>query len=381
MAQILAVTSDGGGNVPPLLGITTRLHERGHTVRVLGHPGQRDAVEDTGAEFAPDRHARPWSYTAPTSTARRARDLFAMFTETAPAQDVAAEVAGPASPDLIEVDCMRLAALRAAVRSPVPTVTLMHSFRQYITHDWVRGPIGLLATLRGLRPTPLWDTSDLVLVATDRDLDPAGAAPRANVRYTGAVHPVPRARRSGTTPTVLVSLSTIFYPTQKGVLQNILDGLADLDVHVVPAGGPVDPAELRAGSNTELRRHLPHDEVMPTASMRVGHGGHGTTLRALAHDLPVLTVPLDSHLDHRRIGHAVQTAGAGRLLTAGATSGEIREAVRTLVADGPHRRAAETAGARIRATDGRHRRGRRDRGRAPRRDAARQHHRSGRNRS
>ena len=61
MARILAVTWDGGGNVPPLLGVTTRLRERGHHVRVPGHAQQRAAVESSGAEFVAYRHARPWS--------------------------------------------------------------------------------------------------------------------------------------------------------------------------------------------------------------------------------------------------------------------------------------------------------------------------------
>ena len=110
---------------------------------------------------------------------------------------------------------------------------------------------------------------------------------------------------------MLVSLSTIFYPEQAAVLQNILDGLAELDVRVVAATGPcVDPADLRTGPNVQIHRHLDHAETMPAASLLIGHGGHATTLRAVAHGLPSLVLPLDTHLDHRMIGQAVQTAGA-----------------------------------------------------------------------
>jgi len=354
MSRILAVTWDGGGNVPPLLGITTALRERDHQVRVLGHPQQRSAVESSGAEFVAYQHARPWSSDQPASNARWARSLLAMFTETTPALDVAAQLDGPSAPDLVLVDAMRLVALRAAVRSSIPTVALMHSFHHYFTPTWARGPVGMLASLRGLRPTPLWNACDRVLVATDPDLDPATDKPLPpNVRHIGAVQPRPRPPDRHGTPLVLVSLSTIFYAKQRAVLQNILDGLAQLDVRVIAATGPcVDPTELRTGPNVELHRHLDHTAAMATASLLVGHGGHATTLRALAHDLPLLVLPLDPHLDHTMIGEAVQAAGAGRLLPTGAPPATIRDAARDLLAEGPHQRAAANLGARIRARDG-----------------------------
>jgi hypothetical protein len=37
MGDILFVTWDGGGNVPPAIGIACELQRRGESVRVLGH--------------------------------------------------------------------------------------------------------------------------------------------------------------------------------------------------------------------------------------------------------------------------------------------------------------------------------------------------------
>ena len=57
-------------------------------------------------------------------------------------------------------------------------------------------------------------------------------------------------------------------------------------------------------------------ELMPDATVVVSHGGHTTAMRALAHDLPVLVLPLDPTLDHaistqpdlaRRIGQRQRT--------------------------------------------------------------------------
>lgn len=57
MARILAVTWDGSGNVPPMLGVAGELRGRGHEVRVLGHPRQRADVEGAGLAFDPYAHA------------------------------------------------------------------------------------------------------------------------------------------------------------------------------------------------------------------------------------------------------------------------------------------------------------------------------------
>ena len=48
MNNVLFVTWDGGGNVPPALGIAAELKRRGNAVRFLGHPSQRQAIEAAG---------------------------------------------------------------------------------------------------------------------------------------------------------------------------------------------------------------------------------------------------------------------------------------------------------------------------------------------
>jgi hypothetical protein len=68
--------------------------------------------------------------------------------------------------DLALVDSMSLAAIRAAERAGVPTAVLMHTFHRYHTHEWSRGPIGVVAAMRGMRPGRLWNAADRVLVAT-----------------------------------------------------------------------------------------------------------------------------------------------------------------------------------------------------------------------
>lgn len=353
MARILVVTWDGGGNVPPALGIAAELTRRGHRVRVLGHPQQRAAVAEAGLEFVAYAHARPWSSSDPAPGLRMLVKYVAMFTDPGPGEDLRAELERE-SADLVLADCMSLGALRAAQRAGVPTATLVHTFHRYMTHGWSRSPIGAIAALRGMRPTRLWNAADRVLVATDRELDPAGGGRLpSNVCHTGVVQPRPRpADRSGR-PLVLVSLSTIYYEGQAELLQTILDGLTGLPVRVVVCtGDAVDPSGLRPPPGAEVHRRADHAELLPMASLVIGHGGHATTMRALTHGVPMIMLPLHSQLDHRMIGEAVAQAGAARVLPKTASAQQIRVAVHELLDNGPHRAAACRIGVRLREHDG-----------------------------
>jgi UDP:flavonoid glycosyltransferase YjiC (YdhE family) len=252
---------------------------------------------------------------------------------------------------------MSLAGLRSAERSGVATAVLMHTLHRYHTHQWSRGPIGMVAAVRGMRPGRLWNAADRVLVATDSALDPAAARGKlpANVRYTGVVHTPIQAGtpdKEKEKPLVLVSLSTIFFEGQEATLQAILDALEGLPIRGIVTTGAISPGALRIPANVEAHDYLPHDEIMPSASLIVGHGGHSTTMRALAHGVPLLILPMHRILDQLMIGKAVAAAGAGRVLPKTASADEIRSAVQSLLQDASYRRVAEVTGARLRSRNG-----------------------------
>nr|WP_281380892.1 nucleotide disphospho-sugar-binding domain-containing protein [Nocardioides panaciterrulae] len=138
-----------------------------------------------------------------------------------------------------------------------------------------------------------------------------------------------------------------------GRLQSLLDAAGDLEARVVATTGPaIDPAGLRPAANTEVHRYVPHAEVMPAMSLVVGHGGHGTTMQALAHDLPVLVMPMHPFLDQPMVGASVAAAGAGAVVGRSAKPAELAPALAGLLAPGPHREAAARLGAAIRARPG-----------------------------
>jgi UDP:flavonoid glycosyltransferase YjiC (YdhE family) len=336
-----------------MLGIAAELQDRGHQIRVLGHPRQAEVVASAGLRFAAYRRARPWSPDDVATGLRfLLRFLFGVFTEPGLGQDVRDELAREPV-DLALVDSMTLAGLRAAERAGVRTVVLMHTLHRYHTHAWSRGPIGIVAATRGMRPGRLWNAADRVLVATESDLDPADKRRLpANVRYTGVVQKPVQLGTAEEKPLVLVSLSTIFFEHQKETLQAILDALVGLPIRVVVTTGAVAPEALRLPAHFEVHRTLPHDDIMPSAALVVGHGGHSTTMRALAHGVPLLILPMHSLLDQPMIGKAVAAAGVGRVLQKTASTRDIRGAVELLLQDPSYRRAAASVGARLRSHNG-----------------------------
>jgi UDP:flavonoid glycosyltransferase YjiC (YdhE family) len=349
MPDILFVTWDGGGNVPPAAGIARELHARGHTVRFVGHPGQADQLAREGFPFTSFPTARPFTSQTPSST----WSILAVFGDRAMGRDVVAELeARPA--DVVVVDCLLFGVMEALQTAGRSYVVLEHSFDGYFRRA-ARGPLGVILRLRGFRALELIDAGEPVLAATLAELD-RGHGP---VEHTGPVvglptrpaaegEPVPPAR-----PAILVSLSTFAFPGLVPTWQRVLDAVDGLPVRVIATTGPaVDPGALRVPAGVELHRWLPHAEVLPEVSLVVGHGGHATTMVALAHGLPLVILPVEAKSDQRFVGRTVEAAGAGRTLGRRASSARIRAAIEELLGDGPPREAAARLGAAVRAAPG-----------------------------
>ena len=347
MSNVLFVTWDGGGNVPPALGIATELQHRGHRVRVMGHPVQHAQVSGAGLDFTAFHTARPFT-AIDTSTPL---DYVGVFGDRAMGRDVVEELRRePAA--LVVVDCILFGAMEAVAAEGVPYVVLEHLYDAYLVRTWLRGPMGVGMAVKRIPARRLLNRAAARLVACLPELDPSGGGSRpGNLRYTGPV--VAGVSAAPTEPTVLVSLSTVNFPGQTRAMQHILDALGTLDVRGVATVGPaIGMDNLAAPRNVELRGFVPHAELLPTVSMLIGHGGHATTMAALAHDLPVLVMPMHPMLDQKMVGQSLVDAGAGRLLSKHAKPTVIAAVVDQLMSGGAHRAAAARLGADIRATSG-----------------------------
>ena len=345
MAEIVVVTWDGGGNVPPTLAIVRELAARGHGVRVLGHRSQRSTLEAAGLAVVPPVRAREFRAGDSHST----RELLATFVDRGMGRDLLAELRRRPA-DLVLVDCLMLGVLDAVRASGVRYAVLEHCYDEYYRRA-LRGPLGVIVRVAGSRPGRALESAAVRVVTTLPELDRVRSEGADVVRQVGPV--VSWRPRVPAEPTVLVSLSTFGYSGMTERLQQVVDACADLPARVVVTTGPhIDPASLRAPGGVELHRFVPHDELMPGASVLVGHGGHGTTMTALAHDVPVVVLPLDPKSDHEVVGRSLERVGAGRLLRRSPSVDEIGAAVRAFLVDGEHRRAAAHLGALVRAAPG-----------------------------
>ena len=75
-------------------------------------------------------------------------------------------------------------------------------------------------------------------------------------------------------------------------------------------------------------------------------------MRALAHGIPLLILPMHRLLDQAIVGQGVAKVGAGRVLPKTSSPGEIRSAVWSLLEEPAYRHAAGAAGARLRSNNG-----------------------------
>ncbi|MEO7132349.1 MAG: nucleotide disphospho-sugar-binding domain-containing protein [Dermatophilaceae bacterium] len=354
MSRILFVTWDGGGNVAPAVEIAKELRRRGEEVRFLGQAQQRGTLECEGFGFAPYSKPGSWTATAKRGAIKNALGFLGLLTGRSLGRDLIADVEKTPT-DLVVIDCLLFGALHAAAQAGLRRAVLVHSLYDAIDRKMASGAPGMVARIAGFRPRKLWAEAGLVIVATLREFDrPAHPGSTLSLQYTGPVLPeVARSVTWPTTPVILVSLSTTYIAGQAQVLQKILDALGDLAVRVLVTTGPaVDPDELLAPANAELHRYLRHTEVMPTASLVVGHGGHSTTMLALAHDLPLVILPVNLMFDQVIIGRAIEEKGAGTTLPSSSSPAEIRAVVERMLADGSYRQKAERLGAAIRASRG-----------------------------
>ena len=75
-------------------------------------------------------------------------------------------------------------------------------------------------------------------------------------------------------------------------------------------------------------------------------------MQALAHDLPMVLMPMHPMLDQPMVARSVEAAGAGRVVRKKADADDLAPVIAELLADGPHRAAAARLGAEIRAMPG-----------------------------
>jgi UDP:flavonoid glycosyltransferase YjiC (YdhE family) len=358
--RALVVTWAPGGNLPPLLAAASLLAARGHGVEVLTSTATRGAVERAGLpasayQRTPDPDTR-------TVFEHQAGEILATAAGAHVAYDVA-DVLRATRPDLLIADCMLAAAFAAGEAAETPTAAVVHFFygparRQMLARGggWTTDVEQLNATRRRLdlpsvkRGLEAWERPELVLVTAPRWLDVDLEYP-PNVVHAGPLGvrtDIGGHERAGKRPRIMLSFSTTVMEGQRQAVQRICDGVARAGVDVILTLGPaLARSALRISSNVEVATWIDHDRLLPTCAAAITHGGLGTTLRALAHGVPLLLVPLGR--DQAFNAARVTQYGAGIQLAPNAGPIDVGAALQRLLDERSFPEAAARAAMRIAA--------------------------------
>ena len=199
----------------------------------------------------------------------------------------------------------------------------------------------------------VWASAAARLVVADRALDPCtDPTPIGEASWTGTTERAVPATPDPD-PLVLVSLSTTWFPGQAGIYRRIVAAFDTLPMRAIVTTGGVDiDGGLEPPANVEVTGWAPHAEIIPRCALVICHGGQSTTMKALAHGVPVVTIPLHPLLDETMVGRSVEEAGAGRLVDRSASVERLREVIAATVGDPDLHAAAQRLGARLRSEDG-----------------------------
>jgi MGT family glycosyltransferase len=385
--RFLITMWEGGGNVPPELGVARRLLSRGHQVHVLADPTIQAAAQALGCTFSPWRRGphhtsldpaedilKDWETRNPLVMLKRVRDRFI----AGPAGDFAADTADAIEafrPDVVVPDAFLFGSIIAAQAASLPVALL-------VPNIWVMPtpgtpPIGpgfapaksvlgrsrdaaMLATVnrlfraglppvnaaraaRGLAPLNSFYDQALsvarILVLTSPTFDYASVSVPPNVRYVGPVLDDPDWAEpwtppwpdAGDHPLVLVGFSST-YQNQGPLLRRIVEALSTLPVRaVVTMGQMLDVDEVAPTRNVAVVRSAPHRQILGEASLAVSHCGHGTTMKTLAAGVPMVCIPMGR--DQNDTAARVVHHGAGLRLSPKASTAKIRKALERVLGD------------------------------------------------
>lgn len=397
MTDYLFALTDGGGTVPPELGVARRLVTRGHRVRVLADASMASGVASVGALFLPWHPGsaeppsavafRDWEMHSPWALARGMADHMIAGPAEVQARRLL-DVVATDRPDLVVTSFVAFGAMAAADVAELPFHVLIPNIyplparglpplgtgrrpaRTVAGHlrdravgaaggrllgRCVLPPLNALRTGLGVPPLRgMWDQvrrarRQLVLTARSFDFP---AELDDTVRYVGPILDDPSWAEAGRWqpppgegPLALVAMSSTGQ-VQEPTVQAIVDALARSNVRGLVTTGPeLDPARLRGGNGIVIVRSAPHTEVLDHVDLVITHGGHGTVLKSLVAGRPMLVLPhgRDQHDNAVR----VTARGAGEVLRRAAAPARIAAATHRIIRIRAYRDAARRLGGRI----------------------------------
>jgi MGT family glycosyltransferase len=398
--NVLFVTIDGGGNLPPVLGLAKEMSEKGYMVSVLSEPCMEDLIKDLGYHFI--------SFKRHFTRKDRKEDIFKdwnvspinnpvlkniVFGPSRVLAEETMEAIRVTDARLLVADILLPTALIAAEASRIPGVLAFHMPEYFPGPNRPPGMFGIkpatgvitrfrdkLLTrlfhqkLNGFLPSinetrssfnlsPLERTIDLIhgadlrLIQTleifDFPIDPKPS----NVRYTGPYLNDPDWTSSWDNPwsdkdrrpLVVISLSST-YQNQYAAIQSAIDALKGQEIRgLVTVGPAIEKERFTVPENVVVMDSAPHSSVFPLASLVITHAGHGTIMRALSQGLPLICLPMGRDQNDNAI--KVQHHGCGIVLSAKAGPDKILAAIQKILADDSFKQATTSFQKEIQSRD------------------------------
>jgi UDP:flavonoid glycosyltransferase YjiC (YdhE family) len=396
---------EGGGTVPPELGLGKQLVARGHRVDVLGDPTiEREAVR-AGFRFHPWREApscaartpeaalvRDWEQKSILESIRTYLDGFLCGPAPRYARDTLRTL-DETGADVVLTDAVLFGPSMAAAVRGLPRIALMPNIYILPARGLppmgpgfmpARGPLGRLRdwALRTIMTrafnsgTPLLNRAraelglqplggvidqfldvDQFLLLTSQDFDFPGELP-PHVRYAGPVLDDPSWCDAGGAwelpwpsdvdgPIVLVGLSSTFQD-QAPLIRRIIAALSTLPVRgLVTLGEQMDHERFESTKNVVVTRSAPHGVVLRQAAAVITHCGHGTAIKAMCAGVPVVCIPMGR--DQNDTAARIVARDAGLRLTPKARAPAIALALSRVLKEPGFRLGARALGAKIEA--------------------------------
>jgi MGT family glycosyltransferase len=380
--NVLFVTIDGGGNLPPVLGLAKDMSESGYRVSVLSEPCMEEVIKELGYDFIPfkryftrkDRREDIFKDWNASPVKNPVLDNI-VFGPVKVVTDQTMEAITLTDAKLLVADCLLPTALIAADASGIPGVLAFHMPEYLPGANRPPGMFGLKpgkgalgrvrdSMLTGLfnmklngflpainetrtqlnlptleRTTDLFHGAKLRLIQTLERFDFPLEPKPVNVRYMGPVLNDPDWTSSWSNPwpegdirpLVVISLSSTFQ-NQQATIQSAIDALRNQEIRgLVTLGPALKKSSFTVPENVLVVESAPHSKVFPEADLVITHAGHGTIMRALSHGLPLLCLPMGRDQNDNAV--KVKHHGCGIGLSAKAGAGKIRKAVQHILTE------------------------------------------------
>jgi UDP:flavonoid glycosyltransferase YjiC (YdhE family) len=338
--RILFSTTAGAGHFGPMIPIAQACEAAGHAVAVAAPSSFAEAVAKVGLSHLPfpDVPAdQMGAVFGRVPSLRREEADRLVVTEVFGRLDAQAAlpalltVLGDWRPDVVVRDPAEFGALIAAERFALPQVQVAIDMGGFVptVAPWLDEPMRTLEQMAGITDLRgsqrIRTTPTLTCVPAVLDQPTADGGVHAEIWRYRADDPasgpsLPAEWGDPDAPLVYISFGSIagsmspfdaLYPA-------IVQVMADLPVRVlITTGSGYDLSRLGPlPANAVAAQWWPQVAVMRDAAVSIGHGGFGTTMRAVAAGVPQLVLPLFS-ADQFQNAERVEAVGAGTRLLGG----------------------------------------------------------------